>query len=377
MIKSAIKASLLILVIAFFSALSFLLGYHFYLTGIPLPYTSSVTLPPVVNEAINQLEYKYYAPVNKQKLINGAINGIVEALGNPYAQYLDPKTYNSFQTSMSGNYSGVGMSIGGKKGNVRILTVFENSPAAKAGLMKDDRITKIDEKSAASMAPDTASALIKGKSGTKVRLTVKRKEVIKTFLLIRKTIEFPNATSRMETSSIGYVRLHSFTDNASSEVAREVNKLRKKGAKAIVFDLRGNPGGELTEAVNVSSLFIKNGMILKTQDRTKNEKTYNATGKFVFGGPLVLLVDQDSASASEIVSGALKDHHRAKLVGTKTFGKGTVQSVTILSNGGAILIPTQYWLTPDGTNISKKGITPDIVIKETSQQLPRALQLLR
>lgn len=375
MLKNLVKVFVAILIIFIFSVVSFFLGYHFYLTGERLPYTNSSTTPVVISEAMMQVKNKYYSPVNKKKLIDGAITGIVDSLGNPFASYLDTKTFNSFQTHMSGNYSGVGMGLDGKKGQVKVLTVFDNSPAQKAGLKANDLIINVNNKSTKDLTSEAVAVLIKGKSGTKVTITIKRKGETKVFAMRRKTIEFPNAISRMEKGNVGYVRLHSFTDNASDEVSREIKKQLKKGAKKIIFDLRSNPGGELIEAVNVTSLFLKDGLVLKTQDKSKNEKTYNATGGFVYGGPLIVLVDENSASASEIVSGALKDHNRATLVGTRTFGKGTVQEVTMLSNGGAILIPTQYWLTPNGTNISKKGILPDVVVKDVKQQLPEALDL--
>lgn len=355
---------------------SFILGYRYHLTGRVLFIDKNIALPTLVDEAIHDIQENYYKPINENKLRRGAVEGVVNALNDPYSQYLDLKDFSGFKKHMTGTYSGVGLNIEGKNKRIIIVNVFENTPASRAGLKGGYEILKVEKTDVSKITVDQASQKIRGKAGTKVHIKIKGDGKIKTYTLIRENIDFPNIVDRVEKNKIGYVRLYSFTDDVGSKIAKRVENLKKKGIKALIFDLRGNPGGELLEAINITSLFLKKGTVLKTVDRKKTEQTYNATGDYRFDGPMVILVDDGSASASEIVAGALKDHKRAVIMGTKTFGKGSVQDVINLSNGGAMLITTQKWLTPSGVSISKKGIMPNKIVKNPHDQLDKAIEYL-
>ena len=370
------KIIVFILIIVLSSLGSFLLGYHFYLIGNPLFPSRNASLPTVLNEAVRLIDSRYYEPVSKDKLINGAVEGMVDSLNDPYAQYLDKKRYSRFRTSLKGSYYGIGMYIQSKDKKVFITEVFNNSPAKKAGLKGGDQILEINGKLTAKMTADTASENIKGEEGTKVKLIIIRNKSKKTYSITRAKIEVPNIISKMKADDIGYIMLHSFTDDVGKKMSKSISELKKQGAKKIILDLRGNPGGELKEAVNVASLFIKEGLIVKTKNRDNEETVYNTSGNYTFEGRIVVLVNQGSASASEIVAGAIKDHKRGQLIGEKTFGKGSIQEVIMLSNGGALIIPSQQWLTPSGNSISKQGIKPNIKVKGTSKQLKKAIDFL-
>ncbi len=256
------KIIVFILIIVLSSLGSFLLGYHFYLIGNPLFPSRNASLPTVLNEAVRLIDSRYYEPVSKDKLINGAVEGMVDSLNDPYAQYLDKKRYSRFRTSLKGSYYGIGMYIQSKDKKVFITEVFNNSPAKKAGLKGGDQILEINGKLTAKMTADTASENIKGEEGTKVKLIIIRNKSKKTYSITRAKIEVPNIISKMKADDIGYIMLHSFTDDVGKKMSKSISELKKQGAKKIILDLRGNPGGELKEAVNVASLFIKEGLIV-------------------------------------------------------------------------------------------------------------------
>lgn len=377
MIKRLTKVGVFLLIIVLISVSSFLFGYHSYLIGFPLFTSKNAALQTIINEATGIVSKKYVEPVEKDKLTGGAIKGIVDSLNDPFAQYLDMKDYKGFKHAISGTYSGIGVYIEGKKREVFITKVMEESPAQEEGLKKGDQILKIDSIDTSKITIEQSASKIRGKAETVVRLVIKRQDKVLNFNVTRKDIDFPNIITKVKKPGIGYVMVHSFTKDVGEKTAKEIEDLKKKGIKSLILDLRGNPGGQLTEAINISSLFLENGLILKTVNRQKEQETYSANGDYIFSGRLVVLVDSGSASASEIVAGALKDHKRAYVIGEKTFGKGVVQEVVMLSNGGAIIIPTQKWLTPNGTSISEKGIIPNKTVKNPDKQLAEAVDYLK
>ncbi len=334
----------------------------------------------LLKETLSHIDETFYDDVSKPKVLDGAINGIMEALDNPYASYYPPKEFKHFKTSMAGNYSGVGIVIGGKKGQIKVLKVFESSPAKSKGLLKDEAIIAIDGKSTKKLDTEQASELIKGPEGTTVTMTLEKNKKKRDVAIKRARITFPNISSKTF-GDIGYVSMHFFNNEATKNLSKEIRALEKKNIKSLILDLRNNPGGQLDEAIDVSSLFIDKGVIVKTKNKDKEETVYSATGNKIFDNKIVVLISENSASASEIVAGAIQDRHRGTIVGVKSFGKGTVQQVVSLSNGGALVIPNEKWLTPNGRDITKKGITPDVKIKsgkgKVDTQLEKAKSLLK
>jgi carboxyl-terminal processing protease len=324
--------------------------------------------------------------VPQKKLQEGAVKGMIEALGDPFTHYLEAKSFESFSEETKGSFDGVGLYISqNKKKELVVVAPIEGSPAEKAGVKTNDIIIKIDGAETKTMSEDEAINKIRGERGTQVIIEVRRegeKELLK-FTLTREKIKFPNVTSKELKDKIGYVKIHQFNSETSSELAEKYAALREKGIKGVILDLRGNPGGVLDEAVNVGSVWIEKGPIVKVKKpRTGEEEPLMAHGGADTTTQLVVLVDKNSASASEIVSGALQDYKRGILVGETTFGKACVQTVTPLEDGSGILLTTNMYYTPKDRMIHKKGIKPDIVIKADPKakedvQLIKAEEVLR
>jgi carboxyl-terminal processing protease len=317
-------------------------------------------------EVINSIEDNFYKPVDEKKLDDASLKGIVESLDDPYSHYLTPKEAKALNDSVSGHFEGVGMNVEQNKRGLKVLRVFDGAPAARAGIQRGDFILGVNGRSIAGVNSQVATSRIKGPAGTSVTLRVitpgqKRDRTVK---VKRERIEIPVARGRMVERGghkVGVVELLSFSSGAHGLVRREIDRLLDKGAEAIVFDLRGNGGGLLSEAVLVSSIFIEDGEIVSVRGRHRSERTQDAEGDAIDEKiPVVTLVDGGSASASEIVTGALRDRKRAKVVGTRTFGKGLVQEIQPLSNGGVLDITVANYYLPGGETISTKGIKPEI-----------------
>ena len=311
----------------------------------------------------------------------------MDSLDDPYSHYLTPKEAKQLNDSVSGHFEGVGMNVEQDKRGLKVLRVFDDAPAASAGIRRGDFIRGVNGRSIAGVNSDVATSRIKGPAGTSVTLTVSTpgQDGDRTVKVKRERIEIPVARGRMVEKAghrIGVVELLSFSSGAHGLVRREVDKLLDQGAEAIVFDLRGNGGGLLSEAVLVSSIFIEDGKIVSVRGRHRAERTQDAEGDAIDGKiPVVTLVDGGSASASEIVTGALRDRKRAKVVGTRTFGKGLVQEIQQLSNGGVLDITVANYDLPGGETISKKGIKPEIRAvddpdTDRDEALPVALDVL-
>jgi len=330
------------------------------------------------DEAADIIQEDYYRKVDRGELLDKALGSAVDSLGDRFSAYFDPKAYKSFEEATQGAFEGVGMNVEEVPRGLRILTVFKGSPAAKGGLEPGDEIIAVNGRLLKGASSEQATTRIKGRAGTKVTLTVVRgKAKSREVTLERAKVDVPVVESRMTRSGakkVAYVRLASFTSGAHGEVGKAVRRLLGKGAKAVVLDLRDNGGGLLNEAVLVSSLFIPEGKIVTTRGRSRPERVFEATGSSINTKiPVAVLVNGQSASASEIVTGALQDRDRATIVGTRTFGKGVFQEIKQLSNGGALDITVGEYFTPSGRNLGgggpKKGagIEPDVKARDNDK----------
>lgn len=333
----------------------------------------------------------FYKQVDESKLeqdaLRGSLRGMVDGLGDRFSGYLTPKETDDFQQSVSGRFEGVGMNVDQDRRGLRVLNVFEGSPAEEAGIVKGEFITEVDGRSIAGLSATVATARIKGPAGTEVSLEVVDPDSFepRTLELERERIDIPVATGRIagrDGTRLGVVELTTFSEGAHGLLREQVDELLGKGAEGIVLDLRGNGGGLLQEAVLVGSVFIEDGLIVSTNGRTKPEREYEAVGDAIAADvPVVVLVDRGTASASEIVAGAIRDRDRGTVVGTRTFGKGVFQEVQPLSNGGLLDITVGQYFLPDGENIGEKGVKPDVKAEddletERDEALPVALDEL-
>jgi carboxyl-terminal processing protease len=339
-------------------------------------------------EIIDSIEDNYYKPVNETKLDDASLKGIVESLDDPYSTYLTSKEARQFDEDVSGHFEGVGMNVEQDKRGLKVLRVFDGSPAQGAHIRAGDLILAVDGRPIAGVNSEVATNRIKGPAGTMVELRVftPGEHRDRTVKLKRERIEVPLTRGRLmerDGHKIGVAELMAFSDGAHVLLSREIKRLRGEGAEAIVLDLRGNPGGLLLEGVAVSSLFIENGKIVSVRGRHRADRTHDAEGDAILPQdvPVAVLVDGGSASASEIVTGALRDRGRATVVGTHTFGKGLVQEVEHLSNGGELKLTTAHYYLPDGETISTKGIKPQVRARDNpdtkrDEALPVALDTL-
>jgi carboxyl-terminal processing protease len=339
-------------------------------------------------EIVDSIEDNYYKPVNEKRLDDASLKGIVESLDDPYSHYLTPKEARQFNEDVSGHFEGVGMNVEQDKRGLKVLRVFDGSPAEDAHIRAGDLILAVDGRPIAGVNSEVSTNRIKGPAGTSVELRVFRpgEQSDRTVKVKRERIEIPVARGRLmerDGHKLGVTELVGFSDGAHALLSREIKRLRGRGAEALVLDLRGNGGGLLLEAVAVSSLFIEHGEIVSVRGRHRAGRTHDAEGDAILPEdvPVVVLVDGGSASASEIVTGALRDRGRATVVGTRTFGKGLVQEVEHLSNGGVLDLTVANYYLPDGETISTKGIKPQIRARDNpdtdrDEALPLALDTL-
>src|SRR4051812_33401693 len=321
-------------------------------------------------QAVDTIQRDYYRKVDRKDLLNKSLGAAVESLQDQFSHYFSPTDYTQFQLDTEGQFEGVGMTVTEVKQGLRVMEVYDHSPARSGGLKAGDLIVAVNGKSLAGKTSDQATALIKGPAGSTVTLGVKDGDRTKQLKLKREKVDVPIVQSESKTykgSKYGWVRLAGFTDGSGEDVKAAGQKQLNGGAKGIILDLRHNGGGLLNEAVSVSSVFLKDGRVVSTKGRARPEKVYNATGGAIAADiPVVVLVDEASASASEIVTGALQDRKRAKVVGTRTFGKGVFQEIERMENGAALDITVGEYFTPSGRNLGGggvrkgAGITPDI-----------------
>lgn len=350
-------------------------------------FTAGVTLQPVLAESAGfsvflqvfdlvKMEY-VEKKVEDKKLVRGAIQGMLTVLDDPYTRYITPEEFQQMREERQGSFSGIGIQIGTRNNQLTVIAPIEDTPAWKAGLKAGDIIQALDGKSAEGMAVDDAVNIIRGKEGSPIVLTIYRTETKKKMdvTVVRGKIETKVVKSKMKGDKIGYIRLTSFmNENADTEVRDALTSLKKQGMKALILDLRSNPGGLLTNAITIGSLFVEKGPIVRIVDRDGKEELQNASGKLGLDAnvPMAVLIDGGSASASEILAGTLKDNKRAVLIGKKSFGKGLVQTVHNLSDGSGVAITTNKYLTSHGTDINKKGIMPDIEVSLPKELMEQA-----
>lgn len=304
---------------------------------------------------------------------------MLRSLDDPYASYLDPVSYRSFrdETDLTGHYSGVGLLLKEAKGRNQIASVLANTPAAQAGIQVGDTVESVDGKAVADLTLDEVSRLVQGDPGTQVHVTVIRADARLDFTLTRQSIDIPSVESRLLKDQVGLIEVASFSGGAARKVREAIRNLIGRGARAFILDLRGNPGGGLDEAIDLAGAFLDGGPVVSIRERGKPEFSFEATPPRETTLPLVVLVDEGSASSSEIVAAAIQDRGRGIVVGTETYGKGVVQTVFALSDGSAVKITTSSYFTPAGRTIAGRGVIPDVSIAGGELQLARARQILQ
>lgn len=315
----------------------------------------------------------YDGTLDYKKMVEGAIRGMVTSVGDPYTVYMSTDETKEFENDISGTISGIGAEVGIKNDKLTVIAPLDNSPAKNAGLKSGDLILQIDGEDTVKMSLGEAVSKIRGKEGTKVKLHIQRDTERKDYEITRAKVEIKSVRWEIKEGNIGYIELSSFDENSAAKIKEAVSDLNGKGAKGIILDLRDNPGGLLDAAVSITSEFLKDGVVLieKNKAGTINEsfKT-SGNGKLTDTKiPIAVLTNNGSASASEIVAGALQDSKRATLIGEKTFGKGSVQQIEEISGGSALRITIAHWFTPSGKTIDKEGLKPDVEVKLTENDL--------
>ncbi len=304
--------------------------------------------------------------IDNTELIYGSIKGMLDSLDDPYTRFMEPTAFREMNIRMSGSYSGIGIYIGIKDKHLVVIAPIEGTPAEQVGLKAKDKIMTIDSKETKDMALDEAVSLIRGRAGTEVKLGIMRVgwEEEREFRIVREKITIKSVVSKSISEDIYYIKLNTFENqNAASEIAKALSQAKSENAKGLILDLRNNGGGLLRIAVDIGSMFIKDGVIVYTVDREERRETISSSGNLLWDRPTVVLVNESSASASEILAGALRDNGVATLVGTHTFGKAYVQNVRQLDDGSAVLLTVAKYYTPKGHDITEKGIIPDLIVE--------------
>ena len=341
-------------------------------------------------EVLEKINKEYVDEVDQSESMDAAINGLLQSL-DPYSSYMSPESFEGMQTETSGEFGGLGIEVGMEAGVVKVISPIDNTPASKAGLKAGDYIVKIDNVQVQGKTLMEAVDLMRGPVGSSIEITVRRRGVKKAiiFNITREVIQVQSVKSELINNNIGYIRLTSFNENSSEQIKKKIDKLKKNiDLKGYILDLRNNPGGLLSQAIKISDFFLENGEIVSTKSRkiSENRKWFAKKGDITGGKTLIVLINYGSASASEIVAGALKDHKRAIILGENSYGKGSVQSIIPLQNKGAIRLTIAKYYLPSGKSISEVGVTPDIEViegsddfkfnSETDNQLNFALKLL-
>ncbi len=329
------------------------------------------------------------ASLNAQKLVYGAISGMLEATGDPYTSFFDPEENASFTENIEGSFDGIGAELGIKDELLTVIAPLEGSPSEKAGMRAGDKIIKVGDKIVADMSIDDAVKEIRGKKGTEVRLTILREgeDDTKEITIVRDTIEIKTVSIEFKEDNVAYLKISRFGEKTSEEFDNTISEMLSRNSKGIILDLRNNPGGLLNSSIEVASRMIPKGKIVVSEEYSngKKDNLHTLGGDKLSTLPIVVLINEGSASASEIIAGALKDNQGTTLIGEKSFGKGSVQEMTELPGGSSVKITVAKWLTPNGNNIMEKGIEPDIEIKFTEEdyknnrdpQLDKALEVLK
>ena len=341
-------------------------------------------------EVLEKINKEYVDEINQSESMDSAINGLLQSL-DPYSAYMSPEIFNEMQTETSGEFGGLGIEVSMEAGVVKVISPIDDTPASRAGIKAGDYIVKIDNVQVQGKSLSEAVDLMRGPVGSGIDLTVRRigeKKALK-FNIVREVIQIQSVKADLLEKNIGYIRLTSFNENSGIQIKKEIEEFEKnKNLKSYILDLRNNPGGLLSQAIKISDYFLDNGEIVSTKSRksSENRKWFAKQGDLTNGKTLIVLINYGSASASEIVAGALKDHKRAILLGENSYGKGSVQSIIPLKNDGDIRLTVAKYYLPSGKSISEVGVSPDIEISEesddfrikteTDNQLNYAIKLL-
>ena len=323
------------------------------------------------SEVLDKVNNEYVEEIDHNKAMDAAINGVLQSL-DPYSAYMSPEIFKEMLTETSGEFGGLGIEVGMEFGVVKVISPIDNTPAEEAGVKAGDYIVKINDIQVQGKTLTEAVELMRGPVGSTIKITVRRRNVKKAiiFNITREIIKIESVKSKIIEDTVGYIRLTSFNENSADQIKEKIKELRQnKKIEKYILDLRNNPGGLLSQAIKISDFFLNNGEIVSTKSRKKkeNRKWFARKGDIIDGETLIVLINYGSASAAEIVAGALKDHKRAILIGEKSFGKGSVQSIIPLKNKGAIRLTISKYYLPSGKSISEVGITPDIEIAESSE----------
>ena len=342
-------------------------------------------------EVLEKINEEYVDEINQSESMDSAINGLLQSL-DPYSAYMSPEIFNEMQTETSGEFGGLGIEVTMEAGVVKVISPIDDTPASRAGIKAGDYIVKIENTQVQGKTLSEAVDLMRGPIGSNIELTVRRRGEKKaiTFNITREIIKIQSVKADLLEDNIGYIRLTSFNENSSEQIKDKIKDLNKnRNILAYILDLRNNPGGLLSQAIRISDFFLDNGEIVSTKSRqpSENRKWFAKEGDLIEGKTLIVLINYGSASASEIVAGALKDHKRAIILGENSFGKGSVQSIIPLKNKGAIRLTVAKYYLPSGKSISEVGVSPDIEINEedgtfkikseTDNQLNYAIKLLK
>ena len=342
------------------------------------------------SEVLSKINKQYVDDVNQSEMMDAAINGVLQSL-DPYSAYMSPEMFENMATETSGEFGGLGIEVGMEAGVVKVISPIDNSPAYRVGVKAGDYIVKINEIQVQGKSLSEAVELMRGPVGSDIEITVRRRGERKalTFTITREIIEVASVKTEIKDKNVGYIRLTSFNENSSDQIKKKLGEFKKnKNIEKYILDLRNNPGGLLSQAIKISDFFLENGEIVSTKSRknSENRKWFAKKGDIINGDTILVLINYGSASASEIVAGALKDHKRAILIGEATYGKGSVQSIIPLENKGAIRLTVSKYYLPSGDSISDVGVVPDFEVAEesdsfrinteTDNQLDFALKLL-
>lgn len=355
--------------------------------------TTNSSVPSELKEFVdtyNDIVNNYYDKVNKEELIDAGIKGMINYLDDPYATYFDGTSSTNFNQTLEGNYEGVGIEVTLDNNKVKITKVFADTPAKKAGIKVGDYITKVNGESVEGKSLSDVVSLIKNAKNKEVEITITRDNQEKTMKVTRTTVDMPYTSSKVYEENgkkIGYLKIEMFSNNITKQVKKELESLKKKNIDKLVIDVRDNPGGYLTQVTEILSLFMtKKDVIYQLQTKNNKEKVYSASSKATYSYPVVVLINENSASASEILASAFKETYNAEIVGVNSYGKGTVQKTGDLNNGDTIKYTVQKWLTPKGNWINEKGVTPtkevklelkenEILTEDNDNQLQAAIEL--
>ncbi|MCX6721116.1 MAG: S41 family peptidase [Candidatus Staskawiczbacteria bacterium] len=394
--KINIKKIILLIALAVAFAAFFGLGLWLGLHG-EIPYCENISQPGTISfslfwDAYNKLHDKFVDPskIDDQKVLYGAIEGMTKSLGDPYTDFFDPAQAKMFEQNLSGSFEGIGVQIGITKEALTVIAPLPETPGEKAGIKAGDIIVKIDGKDSTNMTTDEAVTLIRGPKGTAVTLTIVREgwTSTKDFKIVRETIIIPSIKWSLKDGNVAYIQIFQFDENLGTDFKKTALEILASPAKKIVLDLRNDPGGYLEVCKDIAGWFLKKDQTITIEDfgAGKTQTIYKADGNASLENyPVVVLIDKGSASASEILAGALRDNRNVKLIGEKSFGKGSVQEVVDLKGGSFLKITIAKWLTPKGNSISEIGLTPDIKVDITDQdienkkdpQLDKALEIIK